>query len=360
MASVVDILPEPAFEQSEFTDIVSEFPGANRHSGVRDVPAMTVVARASIPYFSTDSAAQIMLPTTQARIVNRASKSAHTIEVASLRTDTLFVAAVDADADVDQVQVPSAAVKTAAFTGARQPLPATSPATGSQTAALCPMTVDLTVSAGATLNAAIVASCHPGETITIEHAGIRFAATTDASGRVLVKIPAITTDATVSVQFADGSRREAETNVPDMDQYMRVAVTWDGVAELDLHALEFGANTGELGHVWPGMPRSYRDARRFGGGYLTTLGLGSGNGPQAQIYTLPLLRRADRGLVEMSLALAGKAACDEDFRLRAVRSDTSHTATIRELRFNVADCDRRSEPVFIANALQDLRVASRR
>jgi hypothetical protein len=140
---------------------------------------------------------------------------------------------------------------------------------------------------------------------------------------------------------------------------MRVAVTWEGNADIDLHAFEFGANTGDRGHVWSGTRRSYREARRFGGGYMTVLGLGAGTGPQAEIYSLPLYR-SDSGLVEMSLSLAGDTACNQDLAMRAVRTDTRHAATIRELRFKVTDCDRRSEPVFIANALEDLRVASRR
>ena len=41
---------------------------------------------------------------------------------------------------------------------------------------------------------------------------------------------------------------------------------------LQIHALEFGADYDEEGHVWADRPRDVQDALIAGGGYMTLLG----------------------------------------------------------------------------------------
>ena len=54
--------------------------------------------------------------------------------------------------------------------------------------------------------------------------------------------------------FADGETSTAGATVPDAAEISRAVLQWKGETGLQIHALEFGADYGGLGHVWYGAP----------------------------------------------------------------------------------------------------------
>ncbi|MFQ5622991.1 MAG: hypothetical protein ACE5FS_06300 [Paracoccaceae bacterium] len=323
--------------------------------GSEEAGVIAAVTDDAAPMAQIDTQAHVILPSVQTPAA-RAGMPAPTMPPATpeRQTDKIFVAAID-EAQRNPAGLTASSVE---LTGAGRPLLPVVPVETATGADPCPVGLEAVSSSGATLRIAIDAPCHQGESFTLEHASIRFAARTDTEGRAILEFPALAEKAEIGLKFASGGSRRVTVTVPDLDRYIRLAVSWEGPADIDLHAFEFGADAGEIGHVWSGAPRGYREARKSGGGYISVLGSG-GKGPQAEIYTLPLFRRADSGLVEMSLALNGAAGCGEAVPIRVVRAHARAYMAVRNLRLEVADCGGRSEPVFIANALGDLRVASR-
>ncbi|PKP79615.1 MAG: hypothetical protein CVT80_14950, partial [Alphaproteobacteria bacterium HGW-Alphaproteobacteria-2] len=159
---------------------------------------------------------------------------------------------------------------------------------------------------GAMVALGLSAPCQAGQEVEIHHSGLRFAQRIGADGRLETTVPALVPDAAFKSIFEDGEVLDASVSVPDVGSLRRVAVQWEGASELLLHALEFGAEEGSSGHVWPGAPRSASLALASGGGFLTLLGdPGLNHARRVQVYSLPLVGAPDEGTVELILEASG-------------------------------------------------------
>ncbi|MHA3914191.1 hypothetical protein [Halovulum sp. GXIMD14793] len=212
---------------------------------------------------------------------------------------------------------------------------------------------------GTEIVATVVSPCRPGQQFAVGHAGLKFSAETDADGVANFVVPAMVGDAEVAVMFADGANQSQSIQVPNMDRVTRVAVMWSADIDLDLHAREFGAQAGTIGHIWAQRPSDPQKARRAGGGYLTVLGPQNGPGLKAEVYTIIKSSRTQSGLVDLSLQLAGVGQqCENRPEIHTMRSEGARVGRDRDLQFTISDCANAAGTV-IRNAVQDIRIARR-
>jgi hypothetical protein len=212
-----------------------------------------------------------------------------------------------------------------------------------RSSANCSVTLETGVLRGGILALEVKSKCRPDQAFVVSHEGLSFSGRTDNAGEAMMRMPVMNSMAEVDVEFADGGNRSAKTVVPGMDGFVRIGVTWEGAADLDLHALEYGAERGGDGHVWEGSPSSMRKSRRSGGGYLMTLG--EENGARSQVYTLPLPRFADEEQrVELELDVSGGSdICGRELPFRMVRGLGQDRISVQVMSVTTESCADNSE-----------------
>lgn len=125
----------------------------------------------------------------------------------------------------------------------------------------------------------LAAPCHPGESLTITHAGLRFPARTDDRGGMTLTLPVLTTPAQVDLTLADGAVLTASAPISDLATVARTALLPIGTPGLHLRAAQVGTRPA-ITAANPGQPDLAT------GGFLTLLG-DSAQGPQTEILSLP-------------------------------------------------------------------------
>jgi hypothetical protein len=119
---------------------------------------------------------------------------------------------------------------------------------------------------------------------------------TSALGRLEMALPALAEEAQVTVALPGPATVSARVTVPDLPDYDRVAVQWQGADSFQLHAYEFGAAHGTAGHVSGADPADPQRATDGIGGFLTVLGDSSTDWPLlAEVYSFPAARLWARG-----------------------------------------------------------------
>lgn len=229
------------------------------------------------------------------------------------------------------------------------------------------MTCEVTMTAAAQPAAMalveVLAPCRAGQRVEIRHAGLSFAERIGSDGRLRISVPGFTQDARFAAVFADGAQHVAHTPLPDLSDLQRVAVQWQGPSELTLHALEFGAQEGDSGHVWPGAARSPEAALRQGGGFLTLLGAADLLLPaRAQVYTLPLAANPPDGVVSLVLeARGGARTCASEVQVQALRPAGAGATgpTPLDIRFELPACGEPGQTLLLKNVVGDMKLAGK-
>ena len=90
----------------------------------------------------------------------------------------------------------------------------------------------------------ITSRCLPDEQIILHHSGLMFSHKTDAAGIAKMAVPALSAKAIFVATFDNGDGALTMIDVPDADQFQRVALQWQGTKGLQLHAYEAGAGYG--------------------------------------------------------------------------------------------------------------------
>ncbi len=177
----------------------------------------------------------------------------------------------------------------------------------------CTARLDASAGAAASVTLALTAPCQPNAEVTIGHAGLTFRDRTDASGALVLSVPVLQADARFTVTVAGAPEMQAEVQVPSLADFDRVAVTWRGPADLQLHAFEFGASYDAEGHVWRGHPRAAADAAH-GEGFLQALGAADAMAPvRTEVYTFPAGHSPRAGVVGLTLeAQVTDQSCGRD------------------------------------------------
>lgn len=219
----------------------------------------------------------------------------------------------------------------------------------------CGLDVSAEAARGAMIALGVAAPCHPDATITIIHSGLTIAARSDAFGLVNVDLPAMETPAFISVRLDDGSEAEAIVAVPDLVEFERTALVWQGDLGLALHAFEGDAGWMSQGHVHAEAPRDVA-ALAAGEGFMTVLGQpGTGAAFAAQVYTRPVSDEPSSLSVDapVTAATCGTSATTSLLRVRAAQR-----AEVTPLGITYPGCDAVGDILVLQNLQQDRRLAA--
>ncbi|WP_156945811.1 hypothetical protein [Roseicyclus elongatus] len=224
----------------------------------------------------------------------------------------------------------------------------------------CGLSVTGTAQPAAMVALDIMDPCQPNAPVRIAHSGMTIGATTDAMGLLTIDIPAFETPAFFTVRMDDGTEESLLVALPDLREFDRIGVSWTDQAELDLHAMEFGARFGDDGHVWAENPRATDAVSQGAGGFLTQLGDPDMTDRMlAQVYTLPRATLSQGNSVRITLdAEITEANCTRPAEALTLRSEAAGPVEITPLTFTHPDCDAVGDFLVLQNLLGDLRLAS--
>lgn len=236
----------------------------------------------------------------------------------------------------------------------------TTPAEVSEFGLPCTVTVTADAMPAAMVALDVLAPCLPNARIAVDHAGLRVTGQTDALGLMTMDIPAFETPAFFEVTLPDGEVQTTLVGLPDLPDYNRVAVQWTGAAQLELHALEFGAAFGGPGHIWQDAPGEMADAMVGTGGFLTQIGSTDLDDPMvAQIYTFPRQSLGDGDNVRFSIdAPITETSCEQTLTARSLEIAADGAVQITPIEMTLPSCDAVGDYLVLQNVLQDLRLAS--
>lgn len=190
----------------------------------------------------------------------------------------------------------------------------------------CTPTLALAAAAGAMIQLALAAPCHPGERVVIRHSGLSFTARIGADGSLALSLPALETEALVTAYFEGSTAALAQVSVPEAAYLTRFAVLAAAPVQFDLRAAEDGVvYAGSGSHTREG----YADR-------IVTLGTQSvAQSMIAQVYTFPT---GDRISTDLTIELRITAdTCSRTFPVDTVLAKTG-TISLRTLEVAVPLC----------------------
>ncbi len=231
---------------------------------------------------------------------------------------------------------------------------------GANASASCAAEMKATPSGNGMIRISLYAPCNGSEPVTLRHAGLGFTEVNTSTGRLTVELPALTATANVEVILQSGVRISTQVNVPDAEAYRRVVLVWRGETGLHIHAQEFGAALGTVGHVWAGAPGRPDLGANARGGYMMVLGNRElGNATRAEVYTFPAALTDREGVVRLSVqAEINNTNCGGMLAAETLQPDGFGGVISSDLTLRVPDCNKVGEYLVLKNILRDLKIAS--
>lgn len=213
--------------------------------------------------------------------------------------------------------------------------------------------------AAAMVTLSLDAPCMANDRFTVHHNGMMFSDVTDENGKRSFSVPALSADAVFIVSFPNGDGVVAKTAVTSLEYYDRVVVQWAGDSGVQIHALEFGADYHQPGHVWAGDMRDISTAALGEGGFITRLGATDlHEGRMAEIYTFPSGTSARDGAVRLSLeAEITPANCGRDIEAQSIQLGSVGAPKVQDVVLAMPDCDAVGDFLVLKNLLNDLKIA---
>jgi hypothetical protein len=230
-------------------------------------------------------------------------------------------------------------------------------APGTETVARqCPVSLDLLVEPSAMIGLTLSAPCHANERVVLLHAGLSVTGKTSGTGTLVASLPAFSSDADVSVRFADGQSVQSKLAVPEAATLRRFGVQWQGDDAFQLNAFENGAGYGEIGHVSAADPQRPLAGQAQIGGFLSVLGDDGVAQPMlAEVYTYPAVSDAPvRIVIEAAIT---KGTCAREI-LGETLADVGGDVTITDLSVAMPDCGAIGDILVLKNLDPDLKIAS--
>ena len=86
--------------------------------------------------------------------------------------------------------------------------------------------LDLTAEAPAQVGVTLLAPCHAGEKVVLDHGGLMLTSVISAQGGVYASLPVLSADEPVTATFADGTMAEAYVAAPAINNIQDVAARW--------------------------------------------------------------------------------------------------------------------------------------
>lgn len=183
----------------------------------------------------------------------------------------------------------------------------------------------------------LTAPCHPRESVTIAHSGLRFSALTNDQGQLTLALPALSTPAQVDMTLTDGTRLTASAPVADLADVARLALVPVGLPGLHLRAARPGTSP-PISSTDPGQPNLAT------GGFLTLLGDPTA-GPQAELLTLPVATGTSPARL---LAAVDAANCGHDLLAMTFRLQPDGTLAAGALTLAMPACTAPGKQIDIA------------
>lgn len=279
-------------------------------------------------------------------------------EVTRAATDPLRTLAMPEASPVPAVDpVATVPVTLAAVEVPQELAPPPVPAMPETLASVCDIQLSAEVRPGALVFLALEAPCNSGETVEFDHAGLKFTEQLDTEGSLVVLVPALMEAANFALTFEDGKRQSISASVPDLGDFERLALVWQGGTGLQLHALENGAFYGDEGHIWAEAPSKPDNSISGLGGFVSVLG-SSANGYAADVYTFPLSLKREGAVSDVSIeAQVAETTCGTQIEGAILRANPGRAPTLSDLSMMVPGCDAVGEYLVLKNLPQDLRIA---
>lgn len=223
----------------------------------------------------------------------------------------------------------------------------------------CDIDMTATPQSAAMVKLSLSAPCLPNERVTMHHNGMMFSDVTDSDGSLVLTVPALGKAAVYIASFANGEGAVASTHVSALAFYDRTVVQSDSKSAVSLHALEFGADYGGVGHVSAGSASTIEAATRGEGGFLVTLGSPELENPLvAQVYSFPAGTANRDGEIEMSVEIEVTAQnCGRDIEAQSLQVEQGAAPKVQNLDMSMPDCDAIGDFLVLKNLVNDLKVA---
>ncbi len=87
----------------------------------------------------------------------------------------------------------------------------------------CPVVFDLTAQSATQMEILLLAPCHAGENVVLDHSGMMFRVPTSENGALSASLPVLDAEAVVTLTFADGSMADARLVMPAISDIQDVA-----------------------------------------------------------------------------------------------------------------------------------------
>lgn len=213
--------------------------------------------------------------------------------------------------------------------------------------------------AAAMVDLSLDAPCVPHTRVTLHHNGMMITEQTDANGALSVILPALSEQAIYMASFQNGLTAMAKAEVSSIDIYDRVVIQWQGPGQMQVHALEFGADYGEAGHVWSEAPRDMAQAALGQGGFVSVHGRTTPDQDlRAQVYTFPSGTADLSGTIGLSIETEITAdTCDRTMEAQAIQILGGGNLNVTDLIIDMPGCDAQGDFLVLKNVLQDLKIA---
>lgn len=202
------------------------------------------------------------------------------------------------------------------------------------------------------------APCSVGKVVRVEQADLTLSFRLSTEGTLAAELPAFEHFAEIAVFWPNEGQTKLSVEVPGATDLYRAVLAFDAAPLLGLHALEFGAVSGERGHVHAGSPKTPDRAARGAGGYL--MSLGDGSGAVAEVYTFPRNDAQARGVVRiLAQGEVSEETCGRQISARALQSDPLGGLLASTVSVTMPPCDTIGQIVELKNLFRDLRLARR-
>lgn len=209
----------------------------------------------------------------------------------------------------------------------------------------CASQIALEAEPDAIISAAISTPCAKGERVVIRHAGMSFAARTSADGLLRVRLPALETEAIVSVFLPDSEVLVGSVYVPDVAKLQRFGLQWTDSDVFDLRIMEDDK-------IFVGGRTT---SGRSGGMKIMALGDRSVDQPMfAEIYTYPADPAA---IVEVVVELAiTSETCGRVMQADSILAEFGKV-TVEARKVQLPDCGQAGDILVLKNLSPDVKIA---
>lgn len=225
----------------------------------------------------------------------------------------------------------------------------------------CDVAMNATVLPLAMVALSVTAPCELNTAITIHHQGLMFTILTDAAGTADILAPAMAEDAFFIAAFESGDGAVTSVVVPELANFDRAALQWQGMNAVQLHALEFGADYGTDGHVWSASAGELDFVTPSQAGFLVRLGDDTRDTPlMVEVYTFPTGTVSRDGSVALTVEAEVTAEnCGRDVAAESIQIDSASTPTAIDLTMTMPECDAVGEFLVLKNIFKDLTLAAK-